>query len=135
LSVETLDDRILPSFLTPISNPVGASPQAVVSGYFNSDPFLDLAVANYSDSTVSVLLGNGDGTFQPAQTVATGGGPLSLAVGDFDADGDRDVVTANVSDVSVLLGNGDGTFQPASNIDFAAPRPPPPSVAVGDRNG
>ena len=56
LSVERLDDRIVPAFFTPVDHSVGAYPQAAVTGYFNSDAILDLATANYSDSTVSVLL-------------------------------------------------------------------------------
>src|SRR5262245_44052890 len=71
LSVEALEDRSLPSFLGPADYPVGASPQAVVAADFNHDGVPDLAVDN-SNSTVSVLLGNGDGTFQPARDFAAG---------------------------------------------------------------
>ena len=71
-------------------------PGAVVTADFNNDTVLDLAVANYGDSsTVSVLLGNADGTFQPALTSATGVYPASLAVGDFNADGKLDLATVN----------------------------------------
>ena len=76
---------------------------------------LDLAVANdYRDGTVSVLLGNGDGTFQPSVTERGGVGPDAIVAGDFNGDGRTDLAVANTDDntVSVLLGNGDGTFQP-----------------------
>src|SRR2546426_8913697 len=84
--------------------------------------------------TVSVLLGNGDGTFLAARTFAAGNYPSSVAVGDVNGDGRLVLAVANTrsNDVSVLLGNGDGTFQLARS--FAAGNGPQ-SVAVGDVNG
>jgi hypothetical protein len=118
---------------SPMANyPVGENPVAVVSADFNSDGRIDLATANSSGSSVSVMLGNADGTFQAAQTSATGAGPLSLAVGDFNADGKLDLVTVNAVDVSVLLGNGNGNFQAPASIGVGSS---PQSVAVGDVNG
>jgi hypothetical protein len=103
-------------------------------GDFNGDGLLDLAVANYGPSpSVSVLLGNGDGTFQTARNFAAGGYPRSVAVGDFNGDGVLDLAVANpFANVSVLLGNGDGTFQAPRS--FPAGDTPWP-VAVGDFNG
>ena len=108
-------------------------------GDFNGDGRPDLAVANIGSNTVSVLLGNGDGTFQPAQHFATGAAPRSVAVGDFNGDGRLDLATANSggNDVSVLLGNGDGTFAAAQSVPLQIPFipvDPPLSVAVGDFN-
>ena len=62
---------------------------------------------------MSVLLGNGNGTFQAQQTFATGSDPISVALGDVNGDGKPDLVVANSGSdtVSVLLGNGNGTFQ------------------------
>ena len=121
---------------------VGNSPISIVVGDFNGDGRLDLAVANYSDNTVSVLLANGEGTFQPAMTYSTvdsysnvGYGPLSLAVGDFNGDGKLDLmVGTNDSTIGVLYGNGDGTFQPfhANLLKGACPVY---AVGVGDFNG
>jgi hypothetical protein len=116
--LEVLEDRRLMSFSPAMSFPVGTNPQNVVTADFNNDGKLDLATSNYDDATgdggVSVLLGNGNGTFQPARTSATGSYPISLAAGDFNADGKIDLATANNggadNDVSILLGNGDGTF-------------------------
>jgi hypothetical protein len=149
--LELLEDRTVPTFLPAVNYAVGHSPQAIVTADFNGDGVLDLAIANSQDSTVSVLLGHvnpttgkGDGTFQAAQTYATGAGPLSLAVGDFDgrhyANGQPilDLVTANSGgDLSVLPGNGDGTFAPAGSISLptaAGLAQTPLSVAVGDLN-
>jgi hypothetical protein len=151
LQIEALEDRCLPSFLPAVSYPLGVNPATVVTGDFNGDRRLDLAVANQSSNTVSILLGNGDGTFQPAQNYATGASPHSLVVGDFNGDGKLDIVTTNYGSatvpgtVSVLLGNGDGTF--AAPINFTLPGEFPPGytgttpvpqvpigVAVGDMN-
>ena len=92
----------------------GSDPDAIVAGDFTGDGRLDLAVANTDGDTVSVLLGNGDGTFQPQVTYAVGSGPDAIVAGDFTGDGRLDLAVANCgsNDVSVLLGNGDGTFQP-----------------------
>jgi hypothetical protein len=74
----------------------------------------DLVTANYNDDNVSVLLGNGDGTFQAVQNFSTDVGPSSVVVGDFNGDGFPDLATANAlgRDVSVLLNQAD--WQPAS---------------------
>ena len=146
LCLETLEDRCLPSFLPAVSYPIGADPNAVVTAALRgAGQPLDLVVANFGSNTVSVLLGKGDGTFQPAQNLATGSGPTSLAVGDFNGDGKLDLVTTNSVDLSVLLGNGDGTFQAAQSVVLPAEVPPgspgapltqrAESVAVGDLNG
>ena len=75
LCLESLEDRCLLSFSPAVNYPVGANPQAVVTGDFNGDGRLDLAVANSSSNTVSILLGNANGTFQAAQNFATGACP------------------------------------------------------------
>ena len=80
-----------------------------------------------------MLLGNGDGTFDPAPGPAVYGS----AVGDLDGDGNLDLVAGSGSDVNVLMGNGDGTFTPGSNIIVTDPDSEAwvASVAVGDFNG
>lgn len=117
-------------------------PKGVAVGDFNGDNKPDLAVASCEDvsrddvmqGNVSILLGNGDGTFGPITHFAVGLTPLSVVVGDFNRDGKSDLAVANglSEDVSILLGNGDGTFKPAGN--FAVGRNPY-SVAAGDLNG
>jgi hypothetical protein len=76
-------------------------------GDFNGDGALDLAVANANSFNVSVLLGNGDGSFQAERSFGAGYFPFSVAVGDFNGDGALDLVLANMfsDDVSVLINN------------------------------
>ena len=84
---------------------------------------------------VSVLLGNGDGSFQGAQNFGVGlRGAASIAVGDFNGDGLQDLAVANINtdDVAVLLGNGDGSFQGWQNFGAGYGAA---SIAVGDFNG
>jgi ornithine cyclodeaminase/alanine dehydrogenase-like protein (mu-crystallin family) len=76
-------------------------------GDFNGDGVQDLAVANEAFDNVSVLLGNGDGTFQGPQNFGVGSSPRSVAVGDFNGDGLQDLAVANsiYNNVSVLINN------------------------------
>src|SRR5262249_24395886 len=111
-------------------------------GDFNGDGKADLAVAGDSNLSghlsVRILLGDGDGAFQPPrQTFALGTTPESIAVTDFNGDGKADLAVAKPGDGffggerggSVLLGKGDGTFKEGSG------EPGDSSVAVGDFNG
>lgn len=104
---------------------------------FNKDNFLDLAVGlrqRFGSFGARVLLGNGNGTFQPPLNINVGQPSFSIAVGDFNGDGIPDFAQTNNFgfDVSVRLGNGDGTLgggwggKPGDN---------PNSIAVGDFNG
>jgi hypothetical protein len=107
------------TFQSPVTYVVGSNPIGLAAGDFTGDGRTDLAVANTdpaerSPNYVSVLLGNGDGTFQPQVLYPVGLVPDALVTGDFRGNGRIDLATANYAshDVSVLLGNGDGTFQP-----------------------
>ena len=132
LLLEGLEDRRVLAFDVAVHYPAGDFPQAVITADFNNDGRLDVATANSGSNTVSVLLGNADGSFQPAQSSATTPGNWSIAVGDFNADGNQDIATASGGDVNVLLGNGNGGFQAPSSIHLNLPAS---SVAVGDFNG
>lgn len=114
--------------LTAVASPVSGTPNfnrpiAIVAGDFDGDGKLDLAVANATSNNVTVLLGNGNGTFAVKSVTTTGAGPSSIAVGDFNGDGKQDLAVANYSanTITLLLGNGDGTFLPEAE---------PPSVAL-----
>jgi FG-GAP-like repeat/Bacterial pre-peptidase C-terminal domain len=112
---------------------VGVQPDAIVAARFGSGPlgdqFLDLAVANRNSDqngttlgpgAVSVLRGNGDGTFQAAVSYAVGDQPTSIAAGNVNGDGSVDLAVANAAtqDVSLLLGQADGTFQPEQRLNI-----------------
>ena len=67
----------------------------MTTGDFDGDGITDLATANYFNDDVSVLLGNGDGTFAVPLSFAAGDGPISVTTGDFNGDGITDLATAN----------------------------------------
>jgi Calx-beta domain/FG-GAP-like repeat/RTX calcium-binding nonapeptide repeat (4 copies) len=119
---------------------VGLRPYSIVTADFNKDGNTDLVTANKSSSTVSILLGKGDGTFNPTGSFSVVGfnglSPSSVAVADFDKDGKLDLVTANNinNNISVLFGKGDGSFKAAVNFALNSASTPI-SVAVGDFNG
>ena len=109
-----------PNLSLPTSYGTGANAHGVVAADVNGDGILDLIVANSKPSTVSVLLGNGNGTFATAANYATGKTPKALKAGDVNGDGYVDLVTADQDSakVSVLLNRGDGTF--ARPVDYTA---------------
>ena len=72
-----------------------APADGIVAADFNDDKKPDLAVANTQDSTVSILLGNGDGTFQSGPTVSVGPAPVALSGADFNGDGKLDLMMAD----------------------------------------
>ena len=92
---------------------VGNSPIFAAIADLNGDGKPDLVVANYTDGTLSVLLGRGDGTFGAQTTLMVGLGPDCINVADFNGDGKPDILVSNAvsGTLGLMLGNGDGTFQ------------------------
>src|SRR5438132_5728944 len=117
LALGNLANAATIAFKPPVSYSVGTNPMAVSVGDFNGDGKLDLAVVNHGfsdtgdDGGVSILLGNGDGTFEPARNFPAGKMPESIAIADFNGDNKPDIVAG--SELAYLLnvecGNGDAT--------------------------
>ena len=99
-------------FTPTASIPVGKAPQSITAGDFNEDGLLDLATVNSTSDDVSILLGNGNGTFQGPISFGVGKLPMSLATEDMNGDAHLDLVVAmSGSDhIVVLQGRGDGFF-------------------------
>ena len=132
------------SFIQKSPVATGDSPDAIVASDFNHDGILDLAVTNYcgndssckSSGSVSVLLGAGDGTFRQSSILLKNyHRPHSIAAGDFNADGNIDLVVGGVTETMglVLMGDGKGRFRwpPVLGPTNATGE----TVAIGDFNG
>lgn len=134
------------TFRSFVEYPTGVGPSWVACGDFNGDGRLDLAVTNRGPSngvlanSVSILLGNGDGTFRAHVDRPVGPDPSEIIAADVDRDGRLDLITANANcetspcgfgSISVLLGNGDGTFR--AHRDFGTGLAP--TIAVTEVNG
>jgi hypothetical protein len=109
------------------------APYSVAVGDFNSDGRLDLATADERINTASVLLGNGDGTFQSHVDYDTGADSRQVATGDFNGDGNLDLAVSSSEGVSILWGNGDGTFQ--SQTLYGLGTTDNPYLVIADLNG
>ena len=102
-------------------------------GDLDSDGNLDLAATNWDGGEISVLLGNGDGTFAAPERLGVGAAPQGIDIADLDDDGALDLVTTNLyGDVKVLLGVGDGSFQAPLAVSPGGPNAQ--GQAVGDVN-
>jgi len=152
-SAQTVSFRLAPSSPLGIF-PIGSRPVSVAAADLNGDGRLDLAVANVLSNTVSVFLGQGNGTFTTAPNITVSGGiltssfPTAVAVGDFNGDGRPDLAVANIpfnplfpptnpagrigGGVAVLLRQSNGSYigpEISTGGDF------PAALAAGDFNG
>ncbi len=127
------------TFQPKVDIPTGRGPVSVIATDFHDldgTGFLDLAVANQDDNSISIFQGNGDGTFRAPALIQlpTGFSPAAVAATDLNGDGHEDLVVADQghNTISVFLGKGDGTFQ--NRTDYPTGNAPV-SVAFGDLNG
>jgi hypothetical protein len=129
----------------------GVFPTQLVAADFNGDGKMDLAVLNtcgtgvggcfpqavpQGPGTVTILFGNGDGTFTVSpEALTVGSVPYAIATADLNSDGFLDLVVANSSDnaLTLLMGNGDGTFTPATSLPVTGNSPS--GIVIGDFNG
>ncbi|MDR3738272.1 MAG: FG-GAP-like repeat-containing protein, partial [Terracidiphilus sp.] len=121
-------------FFGASSTPAGTvQQQAMEEGDFNGDGIPDLVLASNGASGLTVLLGNGDGTFSVAPAVPAGPA-CSVAIGDFNGDGNLDlaVTSYNTASITVLRGNGDGTFAVSTTYPAAGTCD---GIVAGDFNG
>ena len=111
----------------------GPDPLGIARGDLNGDGKQDVVVAATTGTNINVLLGNGDGTFQPHVAYSAASNPINVAIADFNGDGKLDVVSTNFfgSNVSVFIGNGDGTLQ--TRVDYPAGSQPN-HLSVADFN-
>ncbi|MDK2742821.1 MAG: VCBS repeat-containing protein [Nitrospira sp.] len=113
---------------------VGKNPTTITTGDLNQDSFTDLITTNIASNSVSILLGNGDGTFKDQVQLHVCQEPRALAMGDFNEDGHADVALAcsGGDEISLLLGHGDGKFEEGQRYPVHRT---PIALATDDING
>jgi hypothetical protein len=126
------------SFQSPVPYAAGVGANSLVVIDANGDGNADVAVLNQGEATISILLGNGDGTLQPQSHVPVTGllnVQQTMVAADFNGDGFPDLAITFGTQIAILLGNGDGTFQPPAKYPPIALISSATSLAAGDFNG
>lgn len=132
------DGTFEPQVTYPLGATTDTDPVWIATGDFNNDGNVDLAVANEGSDTISIFLGNGDGTFKPATDIPTGHTPVAVVAANFNtnsaSNNNVDLAVVNQADntVTIFLGNGAGAFTPVTPT-IATGRTPT-SAAAADFN-
>lgn len=98
-------------FAPPVNYAAGDHPESIFCADLDMDGDLDMAVANNFGYNISILINNGNGTFEDPVNYPAGDDPFSIYCADFDGDEDIDIAVASYYTIAVLLNNGDGTFE------------------------
>ena len=114
--------------------PTGSTPEGIAVGDLNGDGVVDIVTADAGSDSMSVLIGNKDGTYQPRKVFKTGQNPSAVALADLDGDGNLDAIVTNNDDntVTVFWGNGKGGFDTSTLLGTGSG---PHRIAVGDIDG
>ena len=136
-AMESLESRMMLSvsgFQPAVTYNTGVGPSAVAKADFNGDGKTDLVVANQTGNNVSILSGNGNGTFGAPTNYAAGNGPRAVVTGDFNGDGKIDIAVADAAgnNISVLINNGGGGFNSAVVYNVGTD---PLAIIAGDFTG
>jgi hypothetical protein len=110
-------------FAPKVDYATGTSPTGLAAGDVNGDGKIDVITTNRDGNTVSILYGNGDGTFPPKRDLPLPGGPFDVRIGDLNGDGKPDLVVTDAAPaantLSIFIGHGDGSF--ASPVNYPLP--------------
>lgn len=114
--------------------PVGKNPTAVATSDFDGDGVTDIVTTNIGNDSISILFGNGDGTFKEHKQMPVAKEPRAMALDDFNGDGRIDLAIAcsGNDQIAVYYGQGNGTFIPGQRYSV---HKTPVSIAAGDLNG
>ncbi len=127
--------NVLYTFTQGAVYPTGSVPNGIAVGDLNGDGIPDIVTADAGSDSISVLIGNKDGTYQPRQVYKVGQNPSSVALADIDGDGHLDAIVTNNDDntVTIWWGKGDGTFSGSTLLGTTGNGPH--RIAVGDLDG